>query len=291
MANTATKMRVRALTPTIGAEVSGVDLRDAAGNDALMTQIEQALAEHLVLFFRDQHITGQQQVDCMRWFGPFEYHAFAKPHPEHPEMIVLDQTTPQTDGANNWHTDSSFMEHPALGSMLCAVQLPAIGGDTCWASMYAAYAALSRRLRDMLDGMTARHDLTATLQKAIAGGHATGEDLTRFQKEWPPVEHPVIRTHPWTGRRALYVNANFTTRLCELEQAESDTLLEFLLRHLQRPDFQVRFAWDEGSVALWDNRCTQHYAVPDYTGQRRVMNRVTVEGEQPFFDPSLGALA
>jgi taurine dioxygenase len=224
----------------------------------------------------------------MRWFGPFEFHAFAKPHPEHPEMIVLYQTTPQTDGANNWHTDSSFMEHPALGSMLRAVRLPAIGGDTCWASMYAAYEALSPRLRDMLDGMTAMHDLTATLRKAIAGGHATSEDLVRFQKEWPPVEHPVIRTHPWTGRRALYVNSNFTTRLCGLEQAESDTLLEFLLRHLQRPDFQVRFTWDEKTVALWDNRCTQHYAIADYTGQRRVMNRVTVEGERPYFDPSLG---
>ena len=290
MAKTRTLLEVRPLTPTLGAEVSGIDLREAPFDDDIMRDIEGVLAEHLVLFFRDQDITGRQQVDFMRWFGPFEYHAFAKPHPDHPEMIVLDQTTPRTDGANNWHSDSSFMERPALGSMLRAVQLPAIGGDTCWASMYAAYESLSPRLRDMLDGMTAMHDLTATLQKAIAGGHATSEDLARFQKEWPPVEHPVIRTHPWTGRRALYVNANFTTRLCGLEHAESDTLLEFLLRHLQRPDFQVRFTWDERSVALWDNRCTQHYAIPDYTGHRRVMNRVTVEGERPYYDPSLGAL-
>jgi taurine dioxygenase len=271
--------------------VSGLDLRDAPFDDDTMREMQSILAEHLVVFFRDQDITPDQQVDFMRWFGPFEYHAFAKPQPEHPEMIILDQTTPQTDGANNWHTDSSFMEHPALGSMLRAVQLPALGGDTCWASMYAAYEALSTRLREMLDGMTAMHDLTATLRKAIAGGHATSEDLVRFQNEWPPVEHPVIRTHPWTGRRALYVNSNFTTRLCQLEQAESDTLLEFLLRHLQRPDFQVRFTWDARSVALWDNRCTQHYAIPDYTGQRRVMNRVTVEGERPYFDPTLGAPA
>jgi taurine dioxygenase len=291
MARSSTRIDVRRLTPTIGAEVRGVDLRDAPLDDDTMREIQDALRDHLVLFFRGQDITGTQQVDFMRWFGPFEYHAFAKPHPDHPEMIVLDQTTPRTDGANNWHTDSSFMERPALGSMLRAVQLPPVGGDTCWASMYAAYEALSPRLRAMLDGMTAVHDLTNTLRKAIAGGHSTGEDLARFQEQWPPTEHPVIRTHPLTGKRALYVNSNFTTRLCQLEQTESDTLLEFLLRHLQRPDFQVRFTWDENSVALWDNRCTQHYAIPDYTGQRRVMNRVTVEGEVPYFDPSIGALS
>ena len=277
----ATKIHVRPLTPTIGAEVTGIDLRDAPFDSATMREIQDALADHLVVFFRDQDITGQQQVDFMRWFGPYEYHAFAKPHPEHPEMIVLDQTTPQTDGANNWHSDSSFMERPALGSMLCAVQLPAVGGDTCWASMYAAYEALSPRLRDMLDGMTATHDLTATLRKAISGGHATSEDLVRFQKEWPPTEHPVIRTHPWTGRRALYVNSNFTTRLCELAQAESDTLLEFLLRHLQRPDFQVRFTWDDHSVALWDNRCAMHNPINDYHGHTRTMHRISLEGDVP----------
>jgi taurine dioxygenase len=274
----------------IGAEVRGVDLRDAPLGEDTMREIEGALARHLVLFFRDQQITPGQQIDFMRWFGPFEYHAFAKPHPEHPEMIVLDQTTPETDGANSWHSDSSFMARPALGSMLRAVRLPPIGGDTCWASMYAAYEALSPRVRGMLDGMTAMHDLTSTLRKAIAGGHTTASDVAALQERWPPTEHPLIRTHPWTGRRVLYVNNNFTTRLCGLEDAESDALLEFLLRHVQRPDFQVRFTWADNSVALWDNRCTQHYAVPDYTGHRRVMNRVTVEGEVPYFDPSTGAI-
>jgi taurine dioxygenase len=277
-----TSIDVRPLTPTIGAEVRGVDLSRALDDDT-MHEIQRALADHLVLFFRDQEITPAQQIDFMRWFGPFEYHAFAKAHPDHPEMVVLDQTTPETDGANNWHTDSSFMVRPALGSMLRAVQLPPLGGDTCWASMYAAYDALSPRLRSVLDGMTAMHDLTAPLQKAIAGGHSQGSDLARFQEQWPPTEHAVIRTHPWTGRPSLYVNSNFTTRLCQLEPAESDALLGFLLRHLQRPDFQVRFTWAPNSIALWDNRCTQHYAIPDYTGHRRVMHRVTVEGEEPYF--------
>ena len=283
-------MRVRALTPTIGAEVTGLDLRDAVGDDTRMQGIQDALAEHLVLFFRDQDITPDDQVALMKWFGPIEYHPFAKPTPGHPEMITLDQTTPKTDGANNWHSDSSFMPKPAFGSMLCPVQLPDQGGDTCWTSAYAAYEALTPRLRDLLDGTTAVHDLTATLRKAMSGGHTTGEEMFQYQRDWPPVEHPTIRTHPWTGRRILYVNSNFTTRLCELDPAESDALLEFLLRHVHRPEFQVRFTWDAHSVALWDNRCTQHYAIPDYTGQRRVMNRVTVEGEVPFFDPARGAL-
>jgi taurine dioxygenase len=282
MTPTKTSIAVSPLTPTIGAEVRGVDLRDAL-DDTTMLEIQRALGDHLVLFFRDQDITPQQQVDFMQWFGPFEYHPFAKAHPDHPEMVVLDQTTPETDGANNWHTDSSFMAHPALGSMLRAVQIPPVGGDTCWASMYAAYDALSPALRNLLDGMTASHDLTATLQKAIGGGHSRSSDLAAYQEQWPPTEQPVIRTHPWTGRRCLYVNSNFTTRICQLEPAESDAMLAFLLRHLQRPDFQVRFTWAVNSVALWDNRCTQHYAIPDYTGHRRVMHRVTVEGEVPFF--------
>src|SRR5262249_45588918 len=143
--------------------------------------------------------------------------------------------------------------------------------------------ALSPRMRELLDGATAMHDLTGPLQKAIAGGHSQGSDLASFQERWPATEHPVVRTHPWTGRPVLYVNSNFTTRICQLEPAESDAVLTFLLRHLQRPDFQVRFTWAPGSIALWDNRCTQHYAVPDYTGHRRVMHRVTVEGEAPYY--------
>jgi taurine dioxygenase len=146
------------LTPTIGAEVRGVDLSQPP-DDGVMREIEQALYDHLVLFFRDQDITPAQQVAFAGWFGPFEYHPFAKPHPEHKEMTVLDQTTPERDGANSWHSDSSFMEKPAWGSVLRAVQIPPLGGDTCWASMYAAYDALSDRMKQLLDGATALHDI------------------------------------------------------------------------------------------------------------------------------------
>jgi taurine dioxygenase len=161
------------------------------------------------------------------------------------------------------------------------VQLPPLGGDTCWASMEAAYAALSAPMQRMLDGLTALHDIVVPLTKAIAGGHSITADLDAIRRAWPPVSHPVVRTHPVTGRRCLYVNNNFTTRIEGLAQEESDVLLPYLLAHVQRPDFQVRLRWAPGTVALWDNRCTQHYAVPDYSGHRRVMHRVTIEGERP----------
>ena len=284
MAHAPTRGRIEAapLTPAIGAEVRGVDLATALDDPAIMREIEALLHTHLVLFFRGQHdLTPEAQIRFAGWFGPFEQHPFAKPHPEYPEMTVLDQVTPEKDGANSWHSDTSFMQTPAFGSVLRAVQLPDGGGDTCWASMYAAWDALSDPVRNMLDGLEALHDLIGPLEKAIAGGHSASTDLAQVRATWPPVAHPIARTHPATGRKCLYVNNNFTTRILGVTPEESDTLLRFLLAHVQRPDFQVRFRWAPGSVAFWDNRCTQHYAVPDYSGQRRVMHRVAIAGEQP----------
>jgi taurine dioxygenase len=268
-------------TATIGAEVRGVQLATAPDDPAVMQAIEHALQEHLVLFFRDQELTPEQHVRFAGCFGPFEHHAFAKHHPDHPDMTVLDQTAPERDGANSWHSDSSFMERPALGSVLRAVQLPPLGGDTCWASMYAAFDALSPRLQTYLDGLTALHDIIVPLEKAIAGGHSVSADLEAVRRAWPPLAHPVVRRHPVTGRRALYVNNNFTTRILGIPKEESDLLLPWLLQHVQRPDFQVRFRWTPGAVVMWDNRFTQHYAVPDYSGYRRIMHRVTLTGERP----------
>ncbi len=277
-----TTIEIVPFTATIGAELRGVDLATAADDAATMALIEQALYEHLVLFFREQELTPEQHVRFAGWFGPFEHHAFAKPHPDHPNMTVLDQTTPEDDGGNSWHSDSSFMAQPSLGSVLRAVRLPPLGGDTCWASMYSAFDALSPRLQTMLDGLTALHDIIVPLEKAVAGGHSVSADLDAIRRSWPPMEHPVVRRHPVTGRRALYVNNNFTTRILGIAKAESDVLLPYLLQHVQRPDFQVRFRWAPGSVAMWDNRVTQHYAVPDYTGHRRIMHRVTLTGERPL---------
>jgi taurine dioxygenase len=274
-------LEVVPLTPTIGAEVRGVDLRTRP-DDSTMREIERALYDHLVLFFRDQDIEPQQQVAFAQWFGPFEYHPFARPLAGFAEVTVLDQVDPERDGANSWHSDSSFMERPAWGSILRAVQLPSLGGDTCWANMYAAYEALSDRMKQLLDGATALHDILVPLQKAVTYGHSTVSNVDETRAKWPPARHPVVRTHPQTGRKLLYVNNNFTTRICELNEDESRVVLAFLLDHIKRPDFQVRFTWRPNSVAMWDNRCTQHYAVPDYAGQRRVMHRVTIEGERPI---------
>jgi taurine dioxygenase len=284
VAHAPTRRRIEAqpLTPTLGAEVGGVDLASAPDDPATMEAIERLLHEHLVLFFRDQHhFTPEAQIRFAGWFGPFEHHPFAKPHPDYPEMTVLDQVTPEKDGANSWHSDTSFMETPALGSVLRAVQLPDGGGDTCWASMYAAWDALSEPVRRMLDGLEAVHDLIGPLEKAVAGGHSVSADLAAVRAAWPPVTHPIARTHPATGRTCLYVNNNFTTRVLGVTPEESDAILRYLLVHVQRPDFQVRFRWAPGSVVFWDNRCTQHYAVPDYSGQRRVMHRVAITGERP----------
>jgi taurine dioxygenase len=273
-------MEFHPLTASLGAEVSGVDLSRPLPDDD-MKAIEEALYEHLVLFFRDQGaMTDEDQLRFASWFGPYEHHPFAKSHPDHAALTVLDQTTPKGDGGNSWHSDTSFMETPALGSVLRAVQLPPLGGDTCWASMYAAYDALSEPVREMLDGLTALHDLIRPLTKAVAGGHSIG-GVEEIRAKWPPVAHPVVRTHAVTGRKSLYVNNNFTTRICELTEKENDVLLPMLLQHVGDPEFQVRFRWAPGSVALWDNRCTQHYAVPDYTGHRRIMHRVAITGERP----------
>ena len=273
-------MELEPLGGTLGAIVHGVDLRTL--DDATFAAIHAAWLDHLVLFFRDQQLTPDEQVRFAGCFGPFEHHAFAKHHPEHPDMTVLDQTTPERDGANSWHSDSSFMEQPAFGSVLRAVQLPPLGGDTCWASMYAAFDALSPRLQAYLDGLDALHDIIVPLEKAVAGGHSVSTDLEAVRRAWPPMAHPVVRRHPVTGRRGLYVNNNFTTRILGVPKEESDLLLPWLLQHVQRPDFQVRFRWSPGSVVMWDNRFTQHYAVPDYSGHRRVMHRVTITGERPI---------
>jgi taurine dioxygenase len=272
-------IEVRPLTAAIGAEVHGIDLRDAPYSDAIMRRLEQAVYEHMVLFFRDQQMTPQQQVDFGRWFGELEIHPFAIPHPDYPAMVVLDQTAPEKDGANRWHTDASFMVGPSALTILRAVQLPPLGGDTCWASMYAAYDALSEPVREMLDGLTAIHDLIGPLERAVATGHSIA-GMDELRARWPVTEHPVIRTHPKTGRKLLYVNSNFTTRINGLTEAENARLLPFLIEHVRSPDFQCRFRWAPGSVAFWDNRCTQHYAVADYN-ERRVMHRVTVAGERP----------
>ena len=268
-------MEVVPLTTAIGAEIRGIDLRQPL-DDHGFAAVHRAFLEHQVLFFRDQHLAPEQQMAFAARFGPLDTHAFARSLDAHPEVVVLDQSDPRADDANHWHADATFMPDPPLGSVLQAVQLPDRGGDTCWSSMYAAYDALSPPMQRLVAGLRAEHDIYGQLEKAVRLGH-TDMDLDAVRRQWQPFAHPVVVAHPETGRRLLYVNGNWTTRIVGVGERESEELLGFLCEHVASPDFQVRFTWEPGSIAFWDNRCTQHYPVADYAG-RRVMHRVTVRG-------------
>ncbi len=273
---------IHPLSPALGAQISGVDLsRDLTGEQRNV--IEQALLDHQVLFFRDQPITPQQQARFAAHFGDLHIHPIYPNVPEQPEVLILD--TAVTDVRDNavWHTDVTFLPTPALGAVLSAKQVPAYGGDTLWASGIAAFEALSRPMQALLDGLTATHDFTRSFPLERFGN--TAEDLARWEetrRKNPPLSHPVIRTHPVSGRKALFVNEGFTTRINELEAAESEAILKLLFAHGTRPEFTLRWRWQANDVAMWDNRVSQHYAVDDYRPQRRVMHRATILGDAPF---------
>lgn len=275
-------LHITPISSALGAQISGVDLsRDLTAEQR--NAIEQALLTYQVLFFREQPITPQQQARFAANFGDLHVHPIYPNVAEQPEVMVLD--TALTDVRDNaiWHTDVTFLPTPALGAVLSAKQLPAFGGDTLWASGIAAFEALSRPLQTLLDGLTATHDFTRSFPLERFG--STAEDLARWEetrRKNPPLSHPVIRTHPVSGRKSLFVNDGFTTRINELEPAESEAILKLLFAHATRPEFTIRWRWQENDVAMWDNRVTQHYAVDDYRPQRRVMHRATILGDAPF---------
>ncbi len=273
------ELTLRPLTPVVGAEVSGLDLRCPL-DEREADQLQSALLTYGVLFLRGQDITPAQQLAFARQMGEISIPPIQPHHDAYPEMLVLDQVSPVGEGADEWHSDNSFMQEPPLGSILKAVQLPSCGGDTCFASMYAAYEALSEPIRQLVDGLSAIHDITKPMQRAIAAGLLSA-DLAEVQKKNPPVVHPVVRTHPVTGKKGLYVNGNSTSEIVGLSARENELLLRFLIDHVRDPAFQCRFTWDLGSIAFWDNRAVQHYAVADYR-ERRVMHRVTLKGDRPY---------
>lgn len=275
-------LTITPISSALGAIVGGIDLRQPL-DDASQQAIEQALLEHQVLFFRAQPVTPQQQAGFAARFGELHIHPIFPNVPEQPQVLVLD--TAVTDVADNaiWHTDVTFLPTPALGSVLAAKQLPAFGGDTLWASGFAAFEALSKPLQRLLDGLTATHDFTRSFPLERFG--TTPADLERWEatrRQYPPLSHPVVRTHPVSGRKALFINEGFTSRINELTAGESSALLSYLFTHTTRPEFTIRWRWQENDVAFWDNRVTQHYAVDDYRPQRRVMHRATILGDQPY---------
>lgn len=266
------------LGPTIGAEVDGVDL-GAPMDDELHAELHRALLEWKVLFFRDQDITrAQQRAFAERW-GDLERHPFYRyVHPDQADADVVTLAKDAMAGGveNEWHADITWHECPSFGAVLRAVEVPELGGDTLWADAGAAYDGLPAELRERIDGLVATHDWRHTFGLAMPP-----EAVAELSPQFPPIEHPVVRVHPETGRRTLFVNAIFTTGIVGMEPAESDALLARLYREVGRPEYQCRFRWTPGAVAFWDNRATQHYASSDYWPQRRVMDRISIAGDRP----------
>jgi taurine dioxygenase len=274
------RFTVRPLTPAIGALVEGLDLATPL-EAPTVAAVQEALVAHHVLFFEGQRLEPASQRDLAANFGPLHIHPIYPHPPGVPEIIVFDTGVQNLPDADTWHSDVSCIEAPPMGAVLAARQLPETGGDTSWSSMIAAYEALSGPFRGLLDGLEAVHDLTKAFPKERYG---TGEDEAKWdeaRRKNPPVKHPVIRTHPVTGRKGVFVNESFTTRILGLSPKESDALLRFLFEHVAKPEFTVRWRWKLGDVAFWDNRLTQHYALANYLPQRRVMHRATILGDRP----------
>ncbi|MGK3105084.1 TauD/TfdA family dioxygenase [Streptomyces sp. WAC05858] len=260
----------------IGAEIRGLDLSRPL-DPALREELNRALLEWKVLFFRGQHLTPERQRGFARHWGELETNPLLAAGTSE-DVVRFDKGSGATPTFENiWHTDVTFRTRPALGAVLQLREVPPVGGDTLWADMAAAYDNLPAEVKDRIDGATAVHDFIPGFSRFYGP-----ERLAPFQEMFPPVEHPVVRTHPETGRRMLFVNTSFTTRITGMERAESDRLLSFLCRQAHVPEYQVRFHWQPGDIAFWDNRATQHYAVNDYAPHRRVAERVAIEGDQPF---------
>ena len=279
-------LTIEPLGPAIGARISGLQLADGI-TDAQRDALLDALLKHHVLFFEGQPITPRVQRALAARFGDLHIHPVYPQAPGVPEIIVLDTSHDNPPDNDNWHTDVTFLAAPAMGAILSAQLLPPCGGDTLWASGIAAYAALSAPWRTMLAGLNAEHDF---LKSFPAHRFArTPEEKLRWEKartDHPPRLHPVVRTHPVSGRPGLFVNEGFTTRIVELNAGESDAVLRQLFAHLAKPEFTVRWRWKLGDVAFWDNRLTQHYATADYLPARRVMHRATILGDVPFYRPA-----
>ena len=267
-------IKVTPLTPRIGAEVTGVKLTEPLGNQQFQ-EVHDALMEHSVIFFRDQPVDVNQHKDFGRLFGDLHIHPGSPPPPGHPEILIVhaDKNSKHIAG-ENWHSDVSCDEEPPMGSILHLWEVPESGGDTLFASMHAAYDALSDRMKVYLEGLSATHS-----GEQIYRGRYNNDDTGVV---YPLSVHPVVRTHPVTGKKSLYVNKTFTTHINELPREESDGVLRFLYDHCAKPDYQVRFKWQPHSIAFWDNRCVQHLALWDYYPQVRSGYRVTVKGERPF---------
>ena len=282
-------MRIEKLTSHIGAELVGIDLAAAVRNDKLFGEIRQALLDHKVLFLRDQLISKADHVAFARRFGELEDHPVAGSDPDHPGLVCIykDLDSPPDFYENAWHCDATWRDCPPMGAVLRYIEGPAVGGDTMWANMAKAYADLPDHIKETIDGLHARHSIEASF-----GARMPVEKRHALKAQYPDAEHPVVRTHPETGEKILFVNA-FTTHFTNFHTIENvrygqdyapggAQLLHYLIGRASIPEYQVRWHWQPGSMAIWDNRSTQHYAVMDYWPAVRKMERAGIIGDKPF---------
>jgi taurine dioxygenase len=275
-------IQVTPVARALGAVVSGVDLSQDLPQ-AVVDRLGELLVQHQVLFLRNQPLTPQEQVRFAARFGSLHVHPIYPVLPELPEIMLIDTHEGFLPDNDNWHTDVTFSATPPLAGILAAKRIPSSGGDTLWSSCSAAYEALSEPLRHLLNGLTAQHSVAKSFPaERWQNDPASKERYERAVAKHPPVNHPVVRTHPVSGRKGLFVNEGFTTQINELRPDESRALLDFLYAHAARPELTVRWCWKVDDVAFWDNRVTQHYAIADYLPERRTMHRATVNGDRPF---------
>ncbi len=271
-----TTFETRPLTPAIGAELIGADL--ARIDDQLIRDVRAALLQHQVVFFRDQDITRAQHIEFASAFGELEIHPATPKGQQDPEVLRIAHGATSRGQENMWHSDVTWRERPSLGSILRAIELPATGGDTLFANMHLAFDNLDTETRERIRDLTAVHDIARVFAKRL------GKKAEELHAQYPPMEHPVVRTHPETGRPHLYVNNAFTSHIKGMPADESAALLDRLYLTAWNPEIQCRFRWAPGSIAFWDNRACQHFAASDYFPAIRIMERVTIAGDRPYFD-------
>lgn len=289
MQSQVTTFKVEPMTCALGAEVSGINLGQASRDPAMMLEIRHLLLKHRVLFFRDQDFTRAEHVAFARYFGELEDHPVAGSDPENPGLVRIYKSpdSPNDRYENSWHTDATWRENPPFGSVLRCVECPPVGGDTMWANMVLAYENLPQAIKEEIKDLRARHSIEASFGAAMPI-----EKRLALKAQFPDPEHPVVRTHPETGEKVLFVNA-FTTHFTNYHNPQrvrygqdftqgSNALLQYLISQAAIPEYQVRFRWQPNSVAIWDNRSTQHYAVMDYPPCHRKMERAGIMGDKPF---------
>lgn len=281
-------MQVEQLAPALGAEITNVDLGEVSRNDDLFGEIKQLLLQHKVLFFRDQELPPAEHVAFAERFGTLEGHPVQPSHPDFPTLLLIHRQAEKSTYENVWHCDATFRSNPPMGAVLKCDEGPKVGGDTMWANMALAYERLPDRIKERIESLQAKHSIEQSF-----GGTMTPERRRALVAENPASEHPVVRTHPETGEKVLFVNQGFTTHFANFQRfdrirfgqdftMESNHIMNYLLSQAAIPEYQVRIRWRPGTVAVWDNRCTQHYAVHDYYPAPRKMARATIVGDIPF---------